>query len=238
MLETVEASPGVLLVAGTNVLVRSVGARVAVVEARGLYVSLGPLRVPRTALALLGAPGTEGCAASGALPPAWVTSEEERAAGTIFVLRGDAVVRGEGARSGGVAVRAGASVVRVEEREGRSRVIVSDGGVRVLGWVASSDLVAPSARGGGVGLGDGRIGLGCLRGEAGVRSHVLATPATLVTRPAGAVLVELPAGTSVLLGATRRGHVAVIEALGVRRIPSDCDSGEPTGIGWIATDAL
>lgn len=238
MLETVEASPGVLLVAGTNVVVRSVGARMAVVEARGLHVSLGRLRVPRTALALLGAPGSEGCAASGVLPPAWITSEEERASGTTLVLRGDAVVRGEGARAGGVPVSAGASVVRVEERAGRSRVIVSDGGIRVLGWLASSDLVAPTPSGGGAGLGEGRIGLGCVRGEAGVRSHVLATAATLFASPGGATMVELPAGTPLLLGATRRGHVAVIEALGVRRIPSDCDRGEPTGLGWVAIGAL
>ncbi|MEZ4252268.1 MAG: hypothetical protein R3B99_28990 [Polyangiales bacterium] len=237
MLETVEASPGVWLVAGTNVVVRSVGARTAVVEARSLHVTLGRLRVPRNTLALVGAPGTEGCAASGAPPPAWTTSEEERARGTARVIRRDTTVRDAGGAAR-VQVRGGAPVVRVEEREGHARVIVSDGGVRVLGWLASSELVAPTPRSGGAGVGDGRIGLGCLRGEAGVRSHVLPASAVLRRRPGGGPSVELPAGTTLLLGTTLRGHVAVIEALGVRRIPNDCDRVEPTGLGWIALDAL
>ncbi len=236
MRETIEASPGVLIAAGTNVTVRSVGSRTAVVEVAALHVSLGRLRVPRAALALLGAVGTDRCVASDAVPSAWIASESERAAATAMALVRDAVVMGEDAGSG-VLVRGGASVLRVEERSDRARVIVSDGGVRVLGWVASSALVVPPARSGGAGLGVGRIGLGCLRGEAGVRSHVLTTAATLRTRPGGAGLAELPAGTPLLIGVTRRGHVAVIEALGVRRIPSDCDRGEPTGLGWITLAA-
>ena len=216
-----------------HVVLRSVGARDAILEARGLGVSVQAMALPRDAIVLPSRSTTR--TGSVVTPEAWTRVDSARRAvlGALSSPR-----RAPRGRPLALARSSPIEVGVVEEVDGWARIALEDSGIRVLAWVEAAELTEPVTRppssgGGGLGLGDGRIGLSRC-GQDGSRT-MYTRSSERVWRDASArvPLTTVHPRVSVVVRDGAGPRLAVLELPGVQRV-GRCERP----IGWIARAAL